>query len=132
MSMMSVPSVGALGDTCPSLEQLQGIYDPSDPCQGGGVVSGGYDPSGGGSSGGGSTDWATIIANMLRGIDSTLAITQGGSVTPTGVYGSAGTASIAASGYPAAGIGAGVGSIFNSPVILLGIVGIVLVMASKK
>ena len=29
----------ALSDQCPSLEQLQGIVDPSDPCQAGGTIT---------------------------------------------------------------------------------------------
>jgi hypothetical protein len=31
--------INGLGDTCPSMEQLQGIIDSSDPCQNGGITS---------------------------------------------------------------------------------------------
>lgn len=125
MSMMAVPSVGvgyydANGDWQPDESPYPVVFD-----SGAGTLSypAGTSPP---------IDWAAILGNAFSGINNTLAITQGGSVTPTGVYGSPGTASIAASGYPAAGIGASIGGLFNSPVLLLGIVGIVFIMASKS
>ena len=125
MSMMAVPSVGV------GYYDANGVWQPDESPypvvfdSGPGTVSypAGSSPP---------VDWTSFLTNAFKGLDNTLAITQGGSVTNTGVYGSSGTASIAASGYPAAGIGAGIGSIFSSPVILLAIVGIVVVMASKK
>lgn len=81
-----------------------------------------------------STDWASIIAAASQGINQTLAITQGGSVTGSGIYGSTQTANVAAS-YPPNQLnigGAGVSGILSSPMLLLLIgAGILLVVAKK-
>ncbi len=80
------------------------------------------------------TDWASIIAAATTGIDNTLAITQGGSVTGSGIYGSQQTANVAAS-YPANQLnigGAGVSGILSSPVLLLLGAGLLFVMVSKR
>lgn len=127
--------LSGIGDSCPSLEQLDGIYDPSDPCQGGGVVSGGYDPSGGGYGGGSGVDWASIIASGSQSLANILAITQGGSVTQSGVYGSQQTGNIAAGAYPANSLnvsGSGVSGFLSSPMVLLMVGAVVLIMVSKK
>ena len=80
-------------------------------------------------------DWASIIAAGTRGIDNTLAISQGGSVSASGnIYGSPQTASIAA-GIPQNQLqigGSGVSGILSSPMILLLIGAGVLLVMSKR
>lgn len=91
--------------------------------------------SGGTTSGtSGSIDWASIIAAGTTGLNQTLAITQGGSVTGSGIYGSQQTANVAAS-YPPNQLnigGAGVSGVLSSPMLLLLIgAGVLLVVAKK-
>lgn len=119
MSMMATPSVGvgyydANGDWQPDESPYPVVFDSGPPSP--------------------STDWAGIFGNLFSGLNETLAITQGGSVTNAGVYGSPGTANIAAA-YPANAFnvtGAGISGLFSSPMILLLVGAVVLVMVAKK
>jgi hypothetical protein len=82
------------------------------------------------------TDWATMLAASSNALTRTLAISQGGSVSPTGaIYGSPTTATAAAQAVPygSLNIGAGgISGILSSPMILLLIGGLVLVTMSGK
>jgi hypothetical protein len=80
-------------------------------------------------------DWASIIASGTHSLADILAITQGGSVTPQGVYGSPQTATVAAGTYPAGQLnigGGGISGILSSPMILLLIGGGILFAMAKK
>ncbi len=79
-------------------------------------------------------DWASIIAAGTLGIDKTLAITQGGSVTGSGIYGSTQTANVAA-GFPQNQLnlsGAGISGMLSSPMLLIGLGLLAVLMISGK
>lgn len=91
--------------------------------------------SGGGYDTGSSVDWGSIIGASTTSLEHILAITQGGSVTNTGVYGSTQTGNIAAGAYPTNALsigGGGVSGILSSPMILLLIGAGVLLVMSKR
>lgn len=88
-----------------------------------------------GTYGTGSTiDWGAIIGGVTQDITGLIAVTQGGSVSSSGnIYGSAGTATVAA-GFPQNQLnvsGAGVTGSIGTPLLLIGI-GLVAMMVLKK
>ena len=77
-------------------------------------------------------NWGAIVNAAGSNLNKTIALTQGGSVLPSGaMYGSPTTASLAA-GSAAFGNAATGGAALSSPLILLLIGGVVLLMAGKK
>jgi hypothetical protein len=91
------------------------------------IYSGTYDT-------GSSVDWGSIIGGVSHDITGILAVTQGGSVTNTGIYGSTQTANVAAA-YPPNQLsvsGSGISGILSSPMILLLLGAGVLLVMSKR
>lgn len=155
MSMMTVPSLAPGARTLPG--ELRGnargwnrlhsnlapLTEGPDPRIALSGVGDWYDESGipmatpvyGAPPPGGGTDWGSIIGAGTTSLEHILAITQGGSVTNSGIYGSQQTGNIAAAQVPYGSLNvstAGISGILSSPIVLAGLALVAFMVISKK